>query len=101
MLDNAVEAVEKLENPEKKIISMTVESRGGLLCIQTNNYFSGELTLENGLPKTSKGDEQFHGFGVKSIRHVAEKYGGTVTVETDNDVFILLINIPQPLSEKP
>ena len=100
LLDNAIEAAEKLEEPEKRVISLTASVRNGsFLVIRTDNYFEGGLSLRDGLPQTSKRDRAYHGFGVKSIRHIAEKYGGTFHVEADGDIFVALVDIPLPARE--
>ena len=36
----------------------------------------------------------YHGFGLKSIRYTAEKYGGFMTVETANSIFLLRVVLP-------
>ena len=38
---------------------------------------------------TKADDGTFHGFGVKSMRLIAEKYGGRLTVDVDGDMFNL------------
>lgn len=43
---------------------------------------------------TTKHDRQEHGYGMKSIRHIAEKYGGTITVDAKDQIFTLQILIP-------
>jgi hypothetical protein len=96
IIDNAIEAVTKLEDAEKRIISMTVERKGNFLCIQTKNYFNGTIDLVDGLPRTSKEDKTYHGYGTRSIKHIAEKYGGSMNIQTDGEVFILQITIPIP-----
>ena len=94
LLDNSIEAVEKIDDPEKRVISLTVGIKNGFVCIQTNNYFTGEVNIQKGIPQTTKGDKDYHGFGVKSLTHIAEKYGGAVNVYIQNDIFIVLISIP-------
>ena len=89
-VSNAVEAVEKLDDPEKKIIDIVSECRGELVSIHISNYFSGELKMEDGLPLTGKTEEEgFHGFGMKSMKLIAEKYGGSLSVSADGDLFTL------------
>lgn len=91
-VSNAVEAVEKLQDPEKKIIDIVTECRGELVSIQISNYFSGSLQIEEGLPKTSKAEEEgFHGFGMKSMKLIAEKYGGSLSASADGDLFTLSV----------
>jgi sensor histidine kinase regulating citrate/malate metabolism len=94
-VENAIEAVSKLDNPEDRIISFQVREKSGMLVITVDNYYSGTLRVENGLPKSTKGDDDNHGFGMKSIRLVAEKYGGEVSVTVD-DMFHLSVIIPLP-----
>lgn len=40
-------------------------------------------------------DQHRHGFGVKSIRHIAQQYGGEVTIRTEDHWFILTALIPK------
>ena len=89
-ISNAVEAVEKLADPEKKIIDIVSERRGDMVSIHISNYFDGKLLLEDGMPVTSKTwEEGFHGFGMKSMKLIAEKYGGSLSASTDGDLFTL------------
>lgn len=97
-LDNAIEAVKKVVDPEKRIISLTVRRKLNMVTIHVENYFAGELDFEGGLPLSTKGDMRYHGFGLRSIRMVAEKYKGNVTVFAKDGVFNLNIIIPQPLA---
>lgn len=89
-ISNAVEAVEKLADPEKKIIDIVSERRGDMVSIHISNYFDGKLLLEDGMPVTSKTwEEGFHGFGMKSMKLIAEKYGGSLSASADGDLFTL------------
>lgn len=94
-LDNAIESVCK-EEAEKRIISLRVACKDALLKIRVENYFSGTVTLQNGLPVTTKGDKKYHGFGVLSMRHVVEKYGGMMTIEPHPGLFVVNVLIPMP-----
>ncbi|MBR0161452.1 MAG: sensor histidine kinase [Oscillospiraceae bacterium] len=95
-VSNAVEAVEKLEDPEKKIIDIISERRGELVSIHISNYFAGTLHFEDGVPKTSKTEEEgFHGYGMKSMKLIAEKYGGSLCASVDGDLFTLDIYLLQ------
>ena len=95
-ISNAVEAVRKVENAEKKIIDILSERRGELICIHVSNFYSGEIKLEDGLPVTSKKEEKgFHGYGMKSMKLIAEKYGGNLSTTTDGDLFHLDIYMMQ------
>lgn len=92
-LDNAIEAVEH-EPVENRRIDLRVGQRGSFLTVHVENYLGQSLRVVDGLPVTTKEDRNYHGFGVLSIRHVVQKYGGTMTVRTDDSRFRLDILIP-------
>lgn len=94
--DNAINAVSKVEEEDKWVISVKMINQNDLLTIQIQNYFNEKLEFENGLPKTTQENKQIHGYGMKSICYTAEKYYGTITVNTENDIFMLQILIPIP-----
>lgn len=96
-LDNAIECVSKYEDEKLKVISLNISANKGFLCIQTNNYFDGELEFKDGLPVTIKRkNKQNHGFGLKSIRHLAMKYGGNMYTTQKDNIFTLQIVLPMP-----
>lgn len=95
-LDNAIEAVSRLPDPEQRTISVSVIAKGQMVSIHAENYFSGTLEFEEGLPQTIKEDKAYHGFGMRSMRTVAEKYGGYLTAKAQSGVFHLNLVIPIP-----
>lgn len=93
-LDNAIEAVLELEDAGKRIISAKIITQNDLFMIQIQNYFDKKLHFENGIPLTTKKNKRDHGFGLKSIQYTAEKYNGIITVQTENQIFMLQVLIP-------
>lgn len=94
VVDNAIEAVSQVEDTNKRIVSLVVTAQKGAVVIHAENYYTGTLVVKDGLPVTSKSDKDYHGFGMKSIRLIAEKYGGTMTYSTESDIFRLDILLP-------
>lgn len=94
-LDNAIECVAQTDDPEKRLIHVTVSARKGFTLLTFENYFEGELSFKGQLPVTTKGDHGFHGYGLKSIRYVAEKYGGSMTIQAEEHWFKLNILFPR------
>lgn len=94
-LDNAVESAGQLSDPEQRTISMMIFSRAGLVFFQVENYYQGELSFDGPLPRTSKSDLDYHGFGLKSIQNIAEKYGGFLTVQAKDHIFMLRATVPE------
>lgn len=93
-LDNAVRAVLELKDKEKRVISAKIIYQDHILVIQIQNYYEGVLQMEDGLPLTTKKNKVDHGYGMKSIRYTAEKYNGTITTQTADQIFTLQILIP-------
>lgn len=96
VLDNAMEAVCKLDDVEKRIIFVSVKEELGMAIIHVENNYTGKLIMADGIPRTSKDDEFYHGYGVKSIRMVVEKYDGNMALLPQNGIFNLNITIPVP-----
>ncbi len=95
ILDNAIEAVMRIPDGDRRAITLTSSERCGVVCLREDNYFEGELKFEDGVPVTSKTQEKgFHGYGVRSIKHIAGKYGGEAEVRTSGDIFTLIVAIP-------
>ena len=97
-LDNAIESVIQLPDPEKRVIAVSVWARGGLLLFQFENYYEQALTFADGLPVTTKENNGYHGFGIKNIRYAAKKYGGQLFISAERNLFLLRVTIPIPSS---
>lgn len=93
ILDNAIEAVELLPG-EKRIISLTVEEKNNFIFIHCENYFAVQPEFMDGLPKTTKLDKAYHGFGSCSIQMIADRYDGGCTFKTDDGIFYTDVVLP-------
>ena len=89
LLDNAIESVNKIKGD--KNITLKIKSVGNLISISCKNPYSGKIKFFNGLPISTKEDSNYHGFGVKSIKLIAEKYGGSLQIDASNNIFIVSI----------
>lgn len=93
-LSNAIEAAKDVE-AEERVIRLSVKRELSYVVIHTENPFASSRTLdEDGLPKTTKGDIDRHGFGMRSMRAMAEKHGGTLACAVQGNVFHLNILLP-------
>ncbi len=95
-LDNAIESAEKIGNPEERLIYLTVNRQKGFVRIHVANRYTGEVNFKHHLPITNKIDKNLHGYGVKSMKQIAEKYGGSIRAEAADNWFKLYILIPVP-----
>ena len=96
-LDNALEGSCTIQDTAQRSVAVTVLQRHGAAFIQIENYFSGPLVLQNGLPRTTKEDENNHGYGLKSIQRITERYGGIMNISSEDGIFLLSILIPIPV----
>ena len=92
-IGNAIEAVRKLPDEDKRVISVSVGKRGNQAEIEITNYFDGQVVRAG---ETTKEDRSHHGFGTMSMRYVVEEYGGNLSIQTQKDIFTLFITIPVP-----
>lgn len=99
-LDNAIEAVESLP-PEEREIHLRLARSHGMALLSVQNFHRGVLRQDGqGFFKTSKADASNHGYGLHGIAQIAEKYDGTVTVDTTQREFTLNVLLPIPPEEK-
>lgn len=87
LLDNAIESVLKEVDEDKRIISIHMIKRRQGYHIHIDNYCNEEIVFEDGLPVTSKKDRAYHGFGVRSIKYIVEKYKGDMLMYAKNQRF--------------
>lgn len=93
-LDNAIEAVRKLESKEKRVIDIMLYERQSFLMLQIVNPMCGEVKFEDGLPLTTKAKNGYHGYGMKSMLHTIQKYEGHLTTEVKNGCFYFNVMLP-------
>lgn len=93
-LDNAIEAVRKLESKEKRVIDIMLYERQSFLMLQIVNPMCGEVKFEDGLPLTTKAKNGYHGYGMKSMLHTIQKYEGDLTTEVKNGCFYFNVMLP-------
>jgi len=92
-IDNAIDAVGSLPE-EKRVISITENVQADLMNIRIENYcVTDQIPFEDGMPMTKR-DVRYHGFGTKSMRHIAEKYGGNLFFSHEGEKFVVNLILP-------
>lgn len=89
ILDNAIEACQKVDEEEKNIFFKCI-ARNNLLSVVVKNSMVGydrEI-------KTTKKNKVFHGYGLQNVNKVIRYYDGEMFIESDGNEFILSIIIP-------
>lgn len=95
-LDNAVESVMKIDNPDMRFISLNIWRRNQLVFIKIDNYCVEMPEFKNGLPTSTKLQKSEHGYGMQSIRFISEQYDGDFKISIDRGIFSLNIMFPIP-----
>lgn len=101
LLDNAIEACEKLE-PGKGFIRLSLKQKKQFLLLEVENSFDGNVPLrEEGLLPISTKQNALpdivteHGIGLENVRDMAERYFGGVNIKVKGDVFHVTVMLQQ------
>ena len=83
-LDNAIHAVKNLGAGIEKYIRVSGRIQGDFLMMEIQNSFHGKSAFKKGT-------------GLSNVKKVAEKYGGAMSIETQENIVVLhvLLIIPQ------
>lgn len=98
-LDNAIEYEETVAEKEKRLIHVTAHAQKNFLIVRFENYCEEQMEFTKVFPATTKRDTQFHGYGLKSLRYTARKYGGEVDINAEENWFVLKVLIPMKMRE--
>ena len=98
LLDNAIEEARHFDS-EHRVISLSVAQEQQFVLIHEENFIQAVPQMVDGLPQTTKADKENHGFGVRSMRLIAEKYNGHFMIHVDKSLFRLDIMLPIPPAE--
>lgn len=91
LLDNAIEAAEKTGSP---YVKLDIFDHNAYHVIRVENSISEEAPAPSGnFLSTTKSEADLHGFGLKIIQDIAEKYGGNFVVKKDEDRFVATVLI--------
>lgn len=88
ILDNAIEASRKVKGGSR-VIGLSVKIVNGFVVIHEYNRYQGELKKNNNSFESTKGDSTFHGYGLKSIKNIVEKYNGQLSIKAKDHVFTM------------
>lgn len=86
-LDDAIEAVRSIEEPERRLISLNVRRSGTMCVINVENSCDAAPAFRDGAPVTTKADAGSHGFGTRSMRGIVERHGGVLTFGCEDGIF--------------
>ena len=87
-VSNAIEAVQRIPADRPRYMTISLREEDGLVFLHAENPCEEPLEFVNGLPKTHQ-DEDYHGFGMKSMERIADKYNGSLSAQQKAGMFFL------------
>lgn len=101
LLDNAIEACEKLEEGQR-YITLSLKRKPPFWFLEVENRFQGEGDDWKGkeeLPgyEANQKEERFaeHGIGLKNVQEIAERYLGGVDIKVEKGIFRITVMLQQ------
>lgn len=85
LLDNALQALEEVED-EKYLFVKIVYSMDNLI-IRIQNNFTHQIKYVNGKIVTTKCDKENHGIGLNSVKKIVDKYQGYMKIDHRSSYF--------------
>ncbi|MEE0753082.1 sensor histidine kinase [Frisingicoccus sp.] len=93
LLDNAIEACERIEG-ERVWIRLKAVRRNDMLLIKLSNSIAVSDALKKDFFQSRKDKHKIHGWGMKSVEKVLKKYDGSKEHYIGEKEFEIFINIP-------
>ena len=90
LLDNAIEASTELHNPE---ITVTLDYFGTKLTVIVKNRIESSILEHNPDLQTSKERKNGHGYGIRTVKEITEKYHGAADFYEANGWFIVAVTL--------
>lgn len=90
-IDNAIEACMKIEDADKRNIRIKMRYVHDKCIYEITNTKINEIVKKNQRFMTSKKDKTKHGYGMRQIHEIVNRYKGIINVEYDEDWFSVMI----------
>lgn len=90
LLDNAIEACDKVPAEERKI-DFSLVQKNEMIILNISNPYCGTLKLMDGKLRTLKEDKLLHGIGLESVKYAVDKNNGTMEYSFMEHIFRVTI----------
>lgn len=94
LLDNAIEACNKIERSEKRYINIRGTIVKKYFVIKCENSKINKINIKNNKFLSDKKDKYIHGIGIQSIKSSIKKYNGDLEIKAEDNKFTSMIYIP-------
>lgn len=89
LMKNAIEACEKIENVNDRMIEMKLAEYNNKILLMIRNRIYENVSIENNSLKTTKRDKKNHGLGSGNVEQAVEKYNGSIEYHLEKGYFIV------------
>ena len=86
LLDNAIEACKK--NTQERMIKIMLREQKNMIHVQVTNTIEQSVLEENAGLKTTKKDKKKHGYGILSVKKLAQEHDGLVKHYEEGNEFV-------------
>lgn len=93
LLENALEACKRMKADQARYIRIRMQVNGNFLFIECVNSTDGQSEEGSGKEKPDTSEHRIHGFGLKAMGMIAEKYGSVLKIERDSSEFSVRTNL--------
>ncbi|MBE5896540.1 MAG: sensor histidine kinase [Lachnospiraceae bacterium] len=86
--DNAIEANEKIHEVDR-FLSVKIQNQKGMTIVEITNPVLVEPVIVGGRINTSKQNQDYHGFGMRSMNEIVRKYEGIIEYKSFDKLFMV------------
>lgn len=90
-LNNAIEACDKLEPGQERLIDVKIINEEHEMIISIENTINEDVKIIDGHIKTSKRDKEQHGYGISSIATVVRENNGKLFIDSNGHTFKMIV----------
>ncbi|MDU5337096.1 GHKL domain-containing protein [Enterococcus sp.] len=90
IIDNALEANIQLKETSERWLELDLVTNHKHMYVCAANPYKGTVNIN----KTSKANNNQHGFGLITIQEIVKKYDGVIDIDTKNNCFKVLVVLP-------
>ena len=92
LLDNAIEASMKYPIKIERMINIVCQRHGSKLFVSVTNFMKKEMNSQiNSFLKTTKKEEELHGFGLRSVKRIIHEREGYMKIKILGEQFRIIL----------
>ena len=97
LMDNAIEAAEKLENGQNRFISLKMKVESDAAFLHIENSTAQPVHIVNNKVQTTKKNPIEHGYGMQNVTSILERYKSIYHLNYDKDMKVFSFSAQIPM----